>query len=90
MRWQTVVSGVLALALLEAATSNVKAAGRVGDLFDAVASGLSHALSPSVAAIPDLRTKSSGGGPTSKHDAQQTSSKTLPDDWSTSAKALYA
>lgn len=92
MRWQTVLSGVLALTLLEAATSSTRAAGRVGDLFNGIASVLSHALSPTVPAIPDLRTKggstkgssdSSGGGSSSS------TSKTMPADWSTSAKSLF-
>lgn len=84
------LSGVLALALLEAATSSTQAAGRVGKLFDAVASTAAHVLSPKVPAIPDLRQH--GGASTT--EAQSTSStssgsSTLPADWNTSASSLY-
>ena len=88
MRWQTVLSGILALAVLEAATSSTKAAGRVGDLFDGIASVVSHALSPSVAAIPDLRTKGGAATPASDKSSGSTS-KTMPADWDTSAKSLF-
>lgn len=88
MRWQTVLSGVLALAFLEAATSSTKAAGRVGDLFDGIASIISHVLSPAVPAIPDLRTK--GGAATSTSDqSSEPSSNTVPADWTTSPKSLF-
>lgn len=88
MRWQTVLSGVLALSLLEAATSSKKAAGRVGDLLDGIASVISHVLSPSVPAIPDLRTK--GGAATSTAaPAAGSTSKTMPADWDTSAKSIF-
>jgi len=88
MRWQTVFSGILGLALLEAVTSSNKAAGRVGELFDGIASALSHALSPAVPAIPDLRTKGGAAAPTSDTPSDP-SSKTMPADWSTSAKSIY-
>jgi hypothetical protein len=89
MRWQTVVSGVLALALLEAVTSSTASAGRVGDLFTGIAGVVSHVLSPTVAAIPDLRTK--GGASTSSSEKSSSStSKTVPADWTTSAKSIYA
>ena len=87
MRWQPILAGVLGLALLEAATSSTKAAGRVGDLFDGVAGLISHALSPTVPAIPDLRHK--GGAATSSDKSSDTGSKTMPADWSTSAKSIY-
>jgi hypothetical protein len=91
MRWQTVLSGVLGLALLEAAVSSNKAAGRVGDLLDGIAGLVSHALSPTVPAIPDLRQKGGGGGAAAATSApsDQSSSKTVPADWTTSVKSLY-
>lgn len=89
MRWQPILSGLLALTLLEAATSSTKSAGRVGDFFDGIASALSHALSPSVAAIPDLRTKGGSAKSSSDQSSGGSSSKTMPADWSTSAKSLY-
>lgn len=61
MRWQPVLKGVLALALLEAALSSNAASGRVGQLLEGVAGLVSHALSPTVPAIPDLRGKSLAG-----------------------------
>jgi hypothetical protein len=78
---------VLALALLEAATSSKAAAGRVGQLLDGIASIVSHVLSPMVPAIPDLRHKGGAASPAS--DPSSTGSKTLPADWSTSAKSLF-
>jgi hypothetical protein len=90
MRWQTVLSGVLGLALLEAVTSSSAAAGRVGQLFDGVASVISHVLSPAVPAIPDLRQK--GGAASSSAPLDPTPSKpsspTFPADWDTSPKSL--
>ena len=84
MRWQTVLAGVLALALLEVTVSSNAAAGRVGGLLDATASVVSHVLSPTVAAIPDLRTKG-GAAPSAATDQSSTSSgSTMPADWSTS------
>jgi hypothetical protein len=88
MRWQTVMSGVLALALLEAATSSTQAAGRVGAFFHGIAGLVSHALSPTVPAIPDLR-KHGGAATSSSDQSTDSSSKTMPADWSTSAKSIY-
>lgn len=105
MRWQTVLSGVLGLALLEAATSSNKAAGRVGDLLDGIASVISHVLSPTVPAIPDRRKSAAGAwneagklagelagkAATSapSSGSAQSGSKTFPADWSTSASSLF-
>ncbi len=88
---QTVLGGVLALALLEASTSSNEAAGRVGTLLDHIAGGIAHVLSPSVPAIPDLRHKG-GAATSSATDASGSSSSgstTMPADWSTSAKSIY-
>lgn len=104
MRTQPILAGVLGLALLEAATSSNKAAGRVGDLLDGIAGVISHVLSPTVPAIPDLRKSSAGAwgdaggearklaeGATSsgKKSDQTGGSSTFPADWSTSAKSLF-
>jgi hypothetical protein len=89
MRWQTILSGVLGLALLEATVSSTTSAGRVGQLLEGVAGLVSHALSPAVPAIPDLRKR--GGAATSSSDkSSDGGSKTLPADWTTSAKSIYA
>lgn len=87
MRWQTVLSGVLGLALLEVAVSSTAAAGRVGTLLTSVSAVISHVLSPTVAAIPDLRQKggaaiSSTSGSTTQ--PATTTSPTMPPDWTTS------
>lgn len=87
MKWQTVLSGVLALALLEAGTSSTAAAGRIGSLLSDVAGLISHALSPTVPAIPDLRHRATTATPTD-HPASS-GSTTMPADWSTSASSLY-
>jgi hypothetical protein len=91
MRWQTILSGVLGLALLEATVSSTAAAGRVGQLLEGVAQLVSHALSPAVPAIPDLRKR--GGAATATNASDKNSSggsKTMPPDWDTSAKSIYA
>ncbi|WP_405889576.1 hypothetical protein OG762_52445 (plasmid) [Streptomyces sp. NBC_01136] len=82
------LSGVLGLALLEAALSSNKAAGRIGQLLDGIAGVVSHVLSPTVAAIPDLRHKG-GAVVASSASSDQSGSKTLPADWTTSATSLY-
>lgn len=88
MRWQTILSGVLGLALLEVTVSSTASAGRVGSLLTSVSTVISHVLSPTVAAIPDLRTKggaatSSTGGSTAQ--PATATSPTMPPDWTTSA-----
>jgi hypothetical protein len=96
MRWQTILSGVLGLALLEATVSSTDASGRVGQLLTGVAGLISHALSPTVPAIPDLRKR--GGAATStaapaasgsKPDQSSGGSKTFPADWNTSPTSLF-
>lgn len=94
MRFQTVLAGVFGLAVLEAALSSDKAAGRVGQLLDAVATVISHVLSPTVPAIPDLRHKDASKSSPASADSNgstvvQASSPTMPLDWSTSAKSLF-
>jgi hypothetical protein len=95
MRLGPILSGVLGLALLEASLSSDGASTRVGQLLDGIASIVSHVLSPTVPAIPDLRTKSSTTGSSSTSTGSvapastSTSSKTVPADWTTSAASLY-
>jgi hypothetical protein len=59
--WRTALAGMLGLALLEAAVSSQQAAGRAGSLLTGVAKVVDHVLSPTVPAIPDLRTRAGGG-----------------------------
>jgi hypothetical protein len=88
--WQTALSGALALALLEAATSTTQAAGRVGSLLTALDNVVQRVLSPTVAAIPDLRTKSAAApsdddttGSSTTVTASPASASTTP-EWTTS------
>lgn len=62
MRLQPILTGVLALAFLEAALSSDAASGRVGQLFEGVAGLIAHVLSPTVPAIPDLRKPAGSAG----------------------------
>jgi hypothetical protein len=93
-----VVAGVLGLALLDAAVSTQGAANRVGGLLGAVAKTIEHILSPTVAAIPDLRTH---GGAQQLQNASALTGDTgtgaggavgtlLPADWTTAPSQLYA
>ena len=52
---KTAAGAMLGLALLDAVTSSNAAAARGGGLFTALATVIEHVLSPTVAAIPDLR-----------------------------------
>lgn len=97
---QGLVAGVLGLALLDAAVSTQGAADRVGGLLGAVAKVIEHILSPTVPAIPDLRTHGgaqqlpnassltgdAGGGAT----GGGATGSLLPAEWSTSSSQLYA
>lgn len=90
MSWRGLITGVLGLALLEAAVSTNAAAGRIGNLLSGVSSVVSHVLSPTVPAIPDLRKHGSGGAstssaPTGSGSVQPATSNTMPPDWNTSA-----
>lgn len=83
MNWRAAVSMVLALAVLEAATSSTLAATRAGGLLKGVATVINHVLSPTVAAIPDLRKH--GGAATTL--AAPGGSNTVPADWTTAPVA---
>jgi len=81
---------MLGLALLDAAVSSQQAAGRVGGLLTGVATVIEHVLSPTVPAIPDLRTR---GGVIRRLDPQPGASATgslLPPDWTTKPTAPAA
>jgi hypothetical protein len=90
MRWQTVLGGVLALALLEVAVSSQVAAGRVGQLLGTVSTVVEHVLSPTVPAIPDRRQHGGAApAPSSSTTAQPATSPTLPQEWTTSPTQLF-
>lgn len=93
---QGLVAGVLGLALLDAALSTKGAADRVGGLLGSVAKVVEHVLSPTVPAIPDLRTH--GGAQqlpnasslTGDADGGAAGGSLLPADWTTAPSQLYA
>lgn len=82
--WRTALAGMLALAVLDAAVSSTAAGGRVGSLLQGVAAVVDHILSPTVAAIPDLR-KHGGAALTLPPDTGAGS--LIPPDWTTSPTA---
>ena len=78
-------AGMLGLALLDAAVSSTASADRVGTLMTSVSKVVAHLLSPTVAAIPDLRTHGGADVPTAPSTATpSTDSSLLPTDWTTS------
>lgn len=87
--WRTALAGMVGLALLDATVSSQQAAGRVGGLLQGVAKTLEHLLSPTVAAIPDLR-KHGGAIPQGASDTSPAGgsgvvgASLLPADWTTS------
>lgn len=97
---QGLVAGVLGLALLDAAVSTQGAADRVGGLFGSLAKVIEHILSPTVPAIPDLRTH--GGAQQLPNASSLTgdaggaaaggaaAGSLLPADWTTAPSQLYA
>lgn len=56
------VAGVLTLSLLEAAISTEKASTNASGLFTLVAGGLARVIDPTVALIPDRRSRIEGEG----------------------------
>lgn len=85
---RTAAAGMLGLALLETVVSSQASANRVGTLMTALSQVISHLLSPTVAAIPDLR-KHGGASPpaaAAPPTAAVPSSDTslLPTSWTTS------
>jgi hypothetical protein len=83
MNWRALLGGMIGLALLEAAVSSQAAANRAGGLLTGVSTVIDHVLSPTVAAIPDLR-KHGGAVATT---AAPGGSTTLPADWTTAPAA---
>lgn len=87
-----VFGGMLALALLDAGVSSTQAANRVGGLLHGLAVVVEHILSPTVPAIPDLRThggalgngESGGAIPYSSTGTGGAAGSLLPPEWTTS------
>ncbi|MBK3582401.1 hypothetical protein JHN49_01190 [Streptomyces sp. MBT57] len=80
-------AGLLALTLLQAVLSSTKSAERTGGLMSAVASGVARFMSPTVAAIPDLRDRRKTLAPGQPGEGGRVpydpSSATVPADWTT-------
>lgn len=79
-------SGLLALTMLQAVLSSQKAAERTGGLMSGLASGVARFMSPTVAAIPDLRDRKKTVAPGPLDDGRiplNPSSATMPTDWTT-------
>lgn len=90
MNWRALLAGTLALALLEATVSSQAAAQRAGGILTSLAGVVEHVLSPTVAAIPDLREHGGAAPPAASTAAPASTSGTLlPAEWTTSASALY-
>lgn len=83
---RTAAAGMLGLALLDTVVSSTASANRVGTLLTAVSKVVSHLLSPTVAAIPDLRKHGGADVPTapSTDTTATTDSSLLPASWTTS------
>lgn len=79
-----IFSGLLALTLLQAVLSSRRSAERTGGVLDLVGTGVYRFMSPTVAAIPDLRERrkvvAPGEPPRVPFDP---SSSTMPADWTT-------
>lgn len=89
--WRTIFAGMLGLALLDATVSSNDAAGRAGGLLDSVGTVIEHLLSPTVPAIPDLRTHGGdasgdllGRVDPSSSAGGSAGGSLLPADWTTS------
>jgi hypothetical protein len=79
-----IFSGLLTLTILQAVLSSSRSAERAGGVLSAVGSGVYRFMSPTVAAIPDLRerrkTVAPGEPPRVPYDS---TSATMPADWNT-------
>ena len=76
-------SGLLTLTFLQVVLSSTKSAERTAGVLSVVGSGFERLMSPTVAAIPDLRTRKQWR----ERTTPETSSSTLPDDWTTKPAA---
>jgi hypothetical protein len=92
-------SGLLSLTLLQAVLSSQQSAERTAGIWSAVTSGFARFMSPTVAAIPDLRERKKydnvAPGPRDKvpydpSSASPDTSKTMPATWTTKPAAPRA
>lgn len=99
MSWRGVFGGLLTLTALQVVLSSTQAAERTAGIWSAVASGVAHFMSPTVAAIPDLRERKKyddvAPGPDNRipydpSSASPGTSKTMPASWTTKPAAPRA
>ena len=91
-----IFSGLLALTVLQAVLSSDRSAERAGGVLDVIGSGVYRFMSPTVAALPDLRerrkTIAPGEPPRVPFDSSSSSgtAPTMPADWTTRPAAPRA
>lgn len=94
-----IFGGVLALTFIQAVLSSTQSAERTAGIWSAVTSGFAHFMSPTVAAIPDIRdrkkwdTVAPGEPPRVPYDPSSTegsTSSTMPASWTTKPAAPRA
>lgn len=84
-----VFGGLLALTFLQAVLSSTQSAKRTAGIWSAVTSGAARFMSPTVAALPDIRdrkkwdTVAPGDPGKVPYSSANGSSSTMPDDWTT-------
>lgn len=90
MTGRGIFSGLLALTFLQVVLSSTRSAERTGGVLKGVATGVYRFMSPTVAAIPDLRERrkvvAPGEPPRVPYDpsaAGSGPSATMPADWTT-------
>jgi hypothetical protein len=95
MTFRGVFGGLLALTFLQAVLSSTQSAERTAGVWSAVTSGFARFMSPTVAAIPDIRdrakwdTVAPGDPGKVPYDPSSAtgSSSTMPADWNTKPAA---
>lgn len=88
MTLRGVFGGLLVLTTLQAVLSSTQSAERTAGIWSAISSGVARFMSPTVAAIPDIRDRKkwdtvAPGAP----DRVPYSSSTMPGDWTTKPAA---
>lgn len=90
MTFRGLFGGLLTLTFLEVVLSSTQSAERTAGVWDAISSGFARFLSPTVAAIPDVRERKKyddvAPGPDDKVPYDP-SSLTMPNDWTTKPQA---
>lgn len=103
MTFRGMFTGLLSLTLLQAVLSSQQSAERTAGIWSGITSGFARFMSPTVAAIPDLRERKkwdtvapgqpgdkTGRVPYDPSSAAPDTSKTLPATWTTKPAAPRA